>query len=151
METCRQFYVYSEVEIKPGFRADNDKVETTITWVRIMILPIELFKEYIIQTIATCIGDPIKIDGNTFNATNGKFAHFCVQIQLDVHLDLGICVEGTVYQVVYQNLLPVCYTCGSAGHVTTTCESSQKAKETMELMEQVNMTPEEPNPNSSVE
>lgn len=113
---------------KPKFRADNDRVETTITWVRILNLPVELFRESIIETLAACVGDPLKIDGNTYNTTRGKFARFCVEIQLDVPLELGICVNGVVYQVVYENLPSVCYTCGSAGNHTTSCAPQVKDK-----------------------
>lgn len=102
----------------PKFRADCDKVETAITWVRVLNLPIEFFCESIIHSLAMCVGDPIKIDGNTFNATRGKFARFCVQIKIDVPLQLGVCMDGVVYQVVYENLPSVCYECGQAGHQT---------------------------------
>lgn len=64
----------------PNFTADNDKIEHAITWVRVLNLTAELFRESVIQTIASCIGDPIKIDGNPFTATRGKFARFCVQV-----------------------------------------------------------------------
>lgn len=58
----------------PNFRADIDKVETTITWVRNLNLPIELFKEFVIQSLVACIGDPLKINGNTFTTKKGRFA-----------------------------------------------------------------------------
>lgn len=123
---------------KPNFRADNDKVNTAIIWVRILNLPMELFK----------------IDGNTFNATRGKFARFCIQIQLDVPLELGICVDGTIYQVVYENLPSVCYTCGSAGHHTKVCEVKDQKTQAPKAPKDANDSNAEqlePHQNSSVE
>lgn len=105
----------------PGFRADNDKVETAITWVWILNLPIELFRESIIQTIVECVGDSLKIVGNTFSAPRGKFAHFCVEIKIGAPPELGVCINGAIYQVVYENLPTVCYACERAGHHSSSC------------------------------
>lgn len=74
---------------KPNFQADNDKVETTITWVRVLNLPVEFFRESIIQSIVSCIGEPLKIDGNTFNASRGKFASFVYKFALMFRWSLG--------------------------------------------------------------
>lgn len=85
-----------------------------------------MFRESIIEALATCIGDPIKIDGNTFHASRGKFARFCVEVKTDSPLELGICINGTVYQVVYENLPSICHSCGRVGHLLENCKYAAK-------------------------
>lgn len=108
----------------PNFRSDKDKIESTVTWVRILNLPIELFRESVIHKFASCIGDPIKIDGNTFEAKKGRFARFCVEIETNKPLQLGLHICGKVYQVVYENLPSLCYGCGRVGHTLGECASN---------------------------
>ncbi|KAL6535724.1 hypothetical protein OROHE_012568 [Orobanche hederae] len=126
---------------KPNFRADKDRVDTAITWVRILNLPMEMFRDSVICTLAECIGEPIKIDGNTFTASKGKFARFCVQINTDVPLELGILVDGKVYQVVYENLHSICYKCGKVGHVSECKEIvGNQEEESANVMEEEGRT-----------
>ncbi|KAL6494775.1 hypothetical protein OROGR_031575 [Orobanche gracilis] len=106
---------------EPNFRADIYKIDYAITWVRVLNLPMELFDRSVILALAKCIGDPIKIDGNTFNASRGKFARFCVQVRTDMPLELGLCINKKVYQVVYENISSLCHLCGKVGHVKAKC------------------------------
>lgn len=84
---------------RPNFRANNDKIDNAITWVRILNLPVEMLRESIIKALATCIGDPIKIDENTFHASGGKFARFCVEVKTDVPRELVLCINDKIYQL----------------------------------------------------
>lgn len=74
----------------PNFCSDKDQIASTITWARILNSPIELFRESVIHKLASCIGDPIKIDGNTFTVKKGRFARFCVEVETNKPLELGI-------------------------------------------------------------
>lgn len=105
----------------PNFRADIDRVEKTITWARILNVPVEMFRESVIQELAACIGDPIKIDGSTFTAKKGRFARFCVEVETHKPLELGLCIRGKIYQVVYENLPQLCYSCGRVNHTESDC------------------------------
>lgn len=96
---------------------------------RVLNLPVEMFRESVIQTIASCIGDPIKIDGNTFTASRGKYARFCVQVPINKTLERGIRSRGRLYQVVYENLPSPCYKCGRIEHSDGSCEESKMSKE----------------------
>ncbi|KAL6526234.1 hypothetical protein OROMI_029874 [Orobanche minor] len=106
---------------QPNFRADTYRIDSTITWVRVLNLPMEMFDESIIQSIASCIGDPIKIDASTFGTKKGRFARFCVQVQIDKPLELGIYIRGKVYQIQYENIPTLCHNCGKVGHNKPEC------------------------------
>ncbi|KAL6569936.1 hypothetical protein OROMI_014450 [Orobanche minor] len=67
----------------PEFRVDDDKVDTIVSSVRVANLPMEFLQESVIQSIASCLGVLIKIDSNTYSASRGKFARFCVQMETD--------------------------------------------------------------------
>lgn len=108
----------------PNFRADRDKIESAITWVRILNLPVEFFRVSVINKLATCIGDPIKIDGNTFTEKKGRFARFCVEVKTNKPLELGLHICGKVYQVVYENLPSLCLGCGKIGHTIRECKKN---------------------------
>lgn len=87
-----------------------------------------MFRESVIESLATCIGDPIMIDGNTFTAKRGRFARFCVQVKTNQPLEIGIYICGKVYQVVYENLPSLCHSCGRVGHTIGEC-SGKKSKD----------------------
>ncbi|KAG8365030.1 hypothetical protein BUALT_Bualt18G0060600 [Buddleja alternifolia] len=93
----------------PKFHASKDKALTTMSWVRIPELAIEYYQEEIIYSITKCLGTPVKIDHNTLWAAKGKFARFCVQIDLAQPLQSDIEVDGTVYNLVYENLPTICF------------------------------------------
>lgn len=90
-----------------------------------------MFRESIIKLLAECISDPIKIDGNTFHASRGKFARFCVEVNTDLPLELGICIRGKIYQVVYENLPCICHTCGRVGHYMNACKMNKEAHQSI--------------------
>lgn len=82
-----------------------------------------------IQTLATCIGSPIKIDGNTFTAKRGRFARFCVEVKTNMPSELGIFICGKIYQVVYENLPCICHSCGRVGHTIRECNMTKHSNE----------------------
>lgn len=89
-----------------------------------------MFRELVIQSLATCFGKPIKIDGNTFMAKRGRFACFRVQVDTNKPLELGIYICGKIYQVVYENLPYRCHSCGRVGYTIDECSMKKSANAT---------------------
>ncbi|KAL6529986.1 hypothetical protein OROMI_028631 [Orobanche minor] len=110
----------------PEFTPSTFKVDTAITWVRVQQLPPHFYRESILQVIAKGLGDPIKVDANTFWLERGKFARLCVQVDLSKPLERGIKVNGVFYNVVYENLQTLCYHCGKCDHIDRACPNKRE-------------------------
>lgn len=74
-------------------------------------------------SIALSIGNPIKLDRNTYWAARGRFARFCVELELLKPLQSIVDIEGKLYNIEYENFSTICYMCGKVGHRKEECNS----------------------------
>ncbi|KAL8152678.1 hypothetical protein V2J09_010438 [Rumex salicifolius] len=80
-----------------------------------------MYEENVLYGIAAALGNPVKLDINTLNATRGKFAHVCIEIDITQPLLGAIMVEGKKVFIEYEGLHMVCYRCGVFGHLVDIC------------------------------
>ncbi|KAG8371874.1 hypothetical protein BUALT_Bualt12G0008300 [Buddleja alternifolia] len=112
-----------------GFRASTYKVTTAVTWVRIPELAIVLYQPEILFTIAKGIGKPVKMDHNTYKSARGRFARFCVQVELSKPLLLAVEINDIRYLITYENLPSICFSCGRVGHKNTSYPAPAKSQQ----------------------
>ncbi|GAB2254148.1 hypothetical protein Droror1_Dr00021957 [Drosera rotundifolia] len=105
----------------PSFDPDSESIDMTLVWVRITGLPIIYYESNVLQTIATTIGKPYKVDDTTLNAARGRFARICVELDLSVSLVGAVIVDDKRYQVEYEGLHIICFHCGLYGHGSDAC------------------------------
>ncbi|KAI0529189.1 hypothetical protein KFK09_001736 [Dendrobium nobile] len=94
-------------------------------WVRFPCLPLYCWDEDNIAKIASCLGTPMYIDGNTFRWGKWEFARVCVRIDLEKKLLNGVWVDGSAgrffQRVEYEKIDLLCYQCGRVGHNREIC------------------------------
>ncbi|XP_057453177.1 uncharacterized protein LOC130745048 [Lotus japonicus] len=113
------------LSVKPwnkDFVAANDKINTTMVWIRIPGLGMQFYDEDILLTLATGVGTPIKVDIHTADMRLGKFARICVEIDLDKPVVGTLRLRGTWYNIEYEGLHLLCPKCGCYGHLSRKCK-----------------------------
>ncbi|XP_020681534.1 uncharacterized protein LOC110098923 [Dendrobium catenatum] len=108
-----------------AFDPNTFKGVSTPVWVRFPCLPLYCWDEDNIARIASCLGTPMYIDGNTFHRGKREFARVCVRIDLEKKLLNGVWVDGSAgrffQRVEYEKINLLYYQCGRVGHNRDIC------------------------------
>ncbi|XP_057451726.1 uncharacterized protein LOC130743491 [Lotus japonicus] len=123
------------LSVKPwtkDFVAADEKINTTMVWIRIPGLGMQFYDEDILMTLATGVGTPIKLDMTTADRRLGKFARICVEIDLDKPVVGMLRLRGTWYNIEYEGLHLLCSKCGCYGHLSRKCKVVVATPATME-------------------
>ncbi|KAI0488519.1 hypothetical protein KFK09_028353 [Dendrobium nobile] len=116
-----------------SFSTDLLKGITSPIWIHFPGLPLSCWDEENIPMIASMIGTPLMLDGNSFKWGKREYARCCVRIELEKKLPTGVWIEGiherTYQRVEYEKLTSLCYQCGRVGHSKSVCTDSVSAVE----------------------
>lgn len=69
------------------------------------------------MTLASGVGKPIRVDTNTMDMQQGKYARIYVEIDFDQLVIGMVGRRGTWYNVEYEGLHLLCSHCGCYGHL----------------------------------
>lgn len=100
---------------RPNFQPSIETISTASVWVRFDELPLEYYDEEVLTDMAKLIGKPIKMDHNTAMATRGKYARFCVELNLRNPLLAKIHLGKIMQRIEYEGLHTICFYCGADG------------------------------------
>ena len=106
---------------KERFNPDTENMTITLIWLRLYSLPIEFWKEEILQDIGNTLGDFVKISEQTKQAKYISYARLCVY--LDISQDLPKAIELThddedwVQAIDYEQLPFRCRKCHEHDHL----------------------------------
>lgn len=106
---------------RPNFTPNDPICSTTLVWVRVPEIPIEMFKETVLLQMGNKIGKAIKVDTTSVDVVRGNFARICVEIDLNKPLKPNVMILGRVLTVEYEGLPKICFHCGHNGHFAATC------------------------------
>lgn len=93
-------------------------------WLRIPKLPLELYHAQFLWRIGSALGNMLKVDRQTSIHSRGKFAHICVEMDLEKALPSHIVIRGHNLIIEYERLHQICFRCGRYGHKADTCHEN---------------------------
>ncbi|KAK2421880.1 zinc ion binding / nucleic acid binding protein [Trifolium repens] len=85
--------------------------------------------ESLLLALATAVGSPVKVDMHTLDASRGKFARVCIEIDLDKPVVGKVWFRDFWYHVEYEGLHLLCKSCGIYGHVARNCPTASARDE----------------------
>lgn len=92
-----------------------------MVWIRFPGLNLYFYDESILLALAGAVGKPVKVDSNTLDVRRGRFAHVCVEVDLNKPVIGKVWLQGFWYHVEYEGLHRICNTCGCYGHFARNC------------------------------
>lgn len=114
-----------------------------MVWVRLNELPIELYEKNVLRQIGEAIGKVLRIDTHTTMEARGKYARFCVQIDINKPLTNTIVIGRFEQLVMYEGIQSLCFSCGRIGHQKDDCLFIiRKGKKVLEPVESTEEVPE---------
>jgi hypothetical protein len=120
------------VAIRPwttDFISSQVKINKTLVWIRFPSLGMEYYDESLLLALATAVGTPVKVDIHTLDASRGKFARVCVEINLEESVVGKFWFRDFWYHVEYEGLHLLCKSCGMYGHVARNCPTKISSQE----------------------
>ena len=96
---------------------------------RLHALPIELYEVEVLKQIGEAIGRVLRIDSHTTMEARGRYARFCIQLDITKPL-INIVLIGRFEQsVVYEGIHSLCFSCRRIGHRKKACPLTIKKPE----------------------
>ncbi|XP_057775217.1 uncharacterized protein LOC130994201 [Salvia miltiorrhiza] len=112
-------------EWTPLFNPYKETSTLAQVWMRIYYLPHELWHPEVVTGISRVVGNPIKMDGTTFQGAVGHFARVLVEMDVtkDILYNLNITRGSASFDIefVYENLPFYCGICRKIGHSSDKC------------------------------
>ncbi|CAI9088678.1 OLC1v1023081C1 [Oldenlandia corymbosa var. corymbosa] len=104
-----------------GFNYKEDNLTAVPTWIRIPGLPVDYFHEDLLRSLIKPLGRYIKADKNTLAVERGKYARLTVELDLTKPSLGKTKIDGIEYNIEYEDLQKICFTCGKYGHLKNEC------------------------------
>lgn len=108
---------------RPNFKVMESEANSTLIWIRLSELPLEMFDDKSLLRIGEVVRRAIKVDRYTEVVGKDNFARICVGINLSKPLPPNVLVWGVKRPVEYEGLLKICYKCGCYGHKMEGCRT----------------------------
>ncbi|CAL1410590.1 unnamed protein product [Linum trigynum] len=117
---------------KKSFNPKTCKIASTLAWIHLPDLPIELFNPKAVMRIAARAGTPVRVYRAKKLGARGVYARACIEVDLTKPLLSKYKVEGVEYEINYEGLDNVCFECGMYGHSKNACPTLHSNEHTQE-------------------
>lgn len=91
----------------PHFDPYGDNVSTITAWIRFPGLPIEYYNNQALMKLGALVGKALFVDNTTLNASRGKYARVCVELDLRQSLLAKYRLKNRVYRIEYEGASPM--------------------------------------------
>lgn len=108
---------------KPNFRPGANEIRSTLVWLRLPLLPLEMFVEDTLLRVGNAVGRAIKVDPFTADMFKGRYTRVCVELDLHGPLPPNVLIWGRKQPVEYEGLHHICYQYGRYGHKKDQCSA----------------------------
>ncbi|KAK8533051.1 hypothetical protein V6N12_076332 [Hibiscus sabdariffa] len=98
-----------------------------MVWIRLLGLPVTLYKWSIIEEIGASISPVVKLDYQTESGRRGHFARMALSIDLSKPMITKLIFNGRIQLVEYELLPVICFPCRRYGHAQDGCHDSGNA------------------------
>lgn len=98
------------------FLANTNVARKLAMWIRVPVLPTELFSNEFLTRLGSTLGVMLKVDKVMTVQTRGCFVRICVEIGLDEPLQAKVIARGYLLHLQYGGLHSICY-----GHKDSSC------------------------------
>ncbi|CAN0876755.1 hypothetical protein LINGRAHAP2_LOCUS11481 [Linum grandiflorum] len=105
----------------PDFFPSTARITKVASWVKLTELPLHHYNDNSLYAIASCIGNPLKLDHQTSLVSRGKYARVCIEIDTDQPLIPSIGWKRFDIKVEYESIPLICMHCGKVGHSISSC------------------------------
>ncbi|KAL6268995.1 hypothetical protein ACE6H2_025906 [Prunus campanulata] len=106
---------------RPGFCPATAHITRMAAWIRVSAIQLECFDIWALKRIGNLLGKLLKVDALTTAQNRGKFARLCVELDLTKPLDAFVQINQVWYNIEYEGLPEICYSCGHYGHKKEAC------------------------------
>lgn len=134
----------------PNFVASNVKIDRTMVWIRFPSLGMEYYDESVRLALATAVGKPIKVDIRIVDASRGRFARVCVEIDLDQPVVGRVWFRNMWFNVEYEDLHLLYKRCGLYGHTAKDCLKTVQTPSGEEAIQNMTAPGVQPNVHASM-
>ena len=117
---------------EPFFKPSTANVSLIAVWIRLCVLPFELYETEVLKQIGESIGKVLRIDSHTAMEARGKYARLCIQIDINKPLVNTILIGQFEQAMTYEGIQSLCFSYGRLGHKVEACPYTiRKGKEKM--------------------
>ncbi|XP_061339920.1 uncharacterized protein LOC133286515 [Gastrolobium bilobum] len=122
---------------RPMFNPYDEDVRKLAIWMRIPSLPIELYSSHHLWRIGNIFGRTLKVDKNSIRrveerdeevTSKARYTRICVEVNLNKSLLSKFKIGDQTFQVGYEGLHLICFSCGQYRHKKEHCGTVHHSK-----------------------
>ncbi|KAJ4827825.1 hypothetical protein Tsubulata_022017 [Turnera subulata] len=98
------------------FRPEIGAIDRAVVWVQFPGLLVNKYHSRVFRTLENLVGTTMHIDSKTESQSRAKFAKVAVLVDLKKLLKGIVRLDREPFQVVYEGLPQICFSCGKYGH-----------------------------------
>lgn len=92
-------YFLTITKWRPNFSPSQNTITTTMVWLRLPKLPLEMFEEKTLMWMGNSVGKALKVDICTSTTARGRSAKLCVEVDLDKPLKPNVMVYSQMFAI----------------------------------------------------